>query len=44
MRFLNAITLALVPLASAAVSKISRHGKYLYDESGTRFYLKVGPK
>lgn len=41
MRFLRALTVALVPLASAAVSKITRHGKFLYDESGTRFFIKV---
>ncbi|BEI87921.1 uncharacterized protein CcaverHIS019_0106390 [Cutaneotrichosporon cavernicola] len=42
MRFLRALTVAasLVPLASAAVSKISRSGKYLYDDAGSRFYIK----
>lgn len=43
MRFFCAITaLALaVPLASA-LPKITRKGRYLYDESGARFYIKVG--
>ncbi len=43
MRFLRALTVAasLVPFASAAVSKISRSGKYLYDDTGSRFYIKV---
>jgi hypothetical protein len=42
MRFLRALTVAasLVPFASAAVSKISRSGKYLYDDTGSRFYIK----
>jgi 1,3-beta-glucanosyltransferase GAS1 len=33
---------ALVALASGveAISKISRGGRYLYDDSGNRFYIK----
>jgi len=37
---------ALVPLLAAlvcgvgALPKITRTGRYLYDESGTRFYIK----
>jgi hypothetical protein len=32
--------LAVLP-ATRAIPQITRKGKYLYDESGSRFYIKV---
>lgn len=29
---------------TAALPNITRTGKYLYDESGNRFYIKVGTR
>ncbi|KAJ7059573.1 glycoside hydrolase family 72 protein, partial [Mycena amicta] len=39
MKLLPALALSALPLASA-LSKISRTGRYLYDESGNRFFIK----
>ena len=36
------LTAALAfPLVNAALPKISRSGKFLYDDSGKRFFIKV---
>lgn len=40
---LRAITAALLPLA-AALPAIHRKGKFLYDDAGARFYIKVGAR